>query len=259
MLTVLQNTPKGSSISFQPTDSPNKVITALQNTPHPEIASGTEVSPESIAMGIQHEVVIGKKSSDKIQHVATKDLAQCIFLYIHNDDNYLAIHIDNPETPLELHKHIQKFTSHKNMKVTLIGGSPDVGHLSLDNLFHVIRSLLFLSKSMPIEINSQYLIKDNAFKASGKPAFIRDKMLLKASALYQKRYQERLDIEEFKDFKASHLSETHTPADHKLQIMAVCLNNANEVTSKTGEKALQMVEPIFASYFPDKETFKSAL
>ncbi|MFI4957492.1 MAG: hypothetical protein ACHQAX_09855, partial [Gammaproteobacteria bacterium] len=46
---------------------------------------------------------------------------------------------------------------------------------------------------------------------------------------------------------------------HKLQIMAVCLNNANEVTSKTGEKALQMVEPIFASYFPDKETFKSAL
>ncbi|MFI4957514.1 MAG: hypothetical protein ACHQAX_09965 [Gammaproteobacteria bacterium] len=264
MLTVLQNTPKGSSISFQPTDSLNKVIAALQNTPHPIISKDreTDISADETAIIIEHEACIGKKSHLQIKHVVTKHQAQCMLILLENKDNYLAIHVNNPYVSLELPSLIQKFSSFENIQVTLIGGSLAEELTSQVNLLRIITDLLMLSRRYPIEIKAQYLLKYNAFKDEGKPAFIRDNMLFFASIAYQNIYNEVLNLEEFKNHTLSEFSTHHcteSVAQFQGQALTEILLRSKAVASKEEAEYIERKMPQIIRIFPTKDVFKKAL
>lgn len=198
------------------------IITEIMRLPQPEVVPLIDqpvIDDAAFGLCLQREYIYVDTSrpTNPIKYIGSKDVQDCILLYVHSEIDHLAVHVDNVKE-LELEQRISKFKQKNNIKASILGGRP--GHSqSKDNLRTIVSKLFHIAKQLDITIDFQKVNEQNAINENARFEFIYNYVMLdNANILYLRQFGEMLD------FNA--IRQQYPPA--KLKKTLINFINANE-------------------------------
>lgn len=202
--------------------------------------------------------------ASNIRYLGSKNVKDCLLLYLYNETDHLVVHVDNTPAKLDLYPYLEKFKYKKGIKVILAGGM--VGQRSsVSNLEKCINALVEVTEKLgvEIEIDSQNIIEANQFDVkTDRYQFLFDWLMTQANLLSQLFYGKNFDFEKFKNRSADDFKYRRV-GEEKLLKIYFCLNEVNQflevVTKEKIKKALIDIKYEDFIVFIDKAISKTGL